>query len=366
MKQKIWIATGGTGGHVFPASAVAAELAKRGHRITISTDGRTMEMVKNNRPTRSGIVYIWAGGVGGKSKITAAISLFKIALSAIALTLRFMLFRPDKVVSFGGYASVPAILAARVWRVPVYLHEQNAAIGRANQFALRWVDVLMTSFPTVSGIRYSDTVSGNNNKNRKPKTVYTGLPVRKEFINPEYRIPNTEYRVLVTGGSLGAKILDDIVPKAIVTLPPALKKKLFIVHQTRPVAVAQLQKFYANAGIHANVLSFIHDMAAQMTAAKLVIGRSGASTVVELQTLGRPAIFVPLNINPDQAANAAAFAKTGGGFAVPQEKFTEKWLSKTIKELFVNPARLAKMADSARVPNNAVENIVNLITGKNK
>ncbi|MCL2018013.1 MAG: UDP-N-acetylglucosamine--N-acetylmuramyl-(pentapeptide) pyrophosphoryl-undecaprenol N-acetylglucosamine transferase [Alphaproteobacteria bacterium] len=346
--KNIWIATGGTGGHVFPAVAVAAELSRHGHRVTISTDGRVMDMVRKNKPPRAGIVYIWAGGVGGKSKFRAIISLFKIAITAALLTLRFMIFRPDKVVSFGGYASVPAILAARVWRVPVYLHEQNAVIGRANKFALRWIDVLMTSFPKVNDISKTNA-----------KIIYTGLPVRNEF-HPK-PISSDQPRILITGGSLGASVLDDIVPKSIVALPVALKKKLFIVHQTRPDAVRRLQKFYADAGIHANVLSFIHDMAEQMAKAQLVIGRSGASTVVELQTLGRPAILVPLNINPDQAANANAFASSGGGFAIPQEKFTVKWLSATVADLFGNPARLNKMADKAKVPNKAVENIVKLL-----
>jgi UDP-N-acetylglucosamine--N-acetylmuramyl-(pentapeptide) pyrophosphoryl-undecaprenol N-acetylglucosamine transferase len=124
--------------------------------------------------------------------------------------------------------------------------------------------------------------------------------------------------------------------------------------------VAKLQKFYLQNGIKANVLSFIHDMAAQMATASLVISRAGASTV---QTLGRPAVLVPLAVNPDQPANAEAFAKTGAGFAVSQDKFTVKWLSATVAELFSNPARLAKMAEKARTENNAVENIINVIKG---
>lgn len=349
--MKIWIATGGTGGHVFPALAVASELARRGHNITISADGRVMDMVRKNKPARAGIAFVWAGGVGGKSKLTQAAALFKIGVSAVALALRFMVLRPDRVVAFGGYAGVPAVLAARVWRIPTFLHEQNAAIGRANKFALRWVDVLMTSFPKVQG------VGGNT------KVVYTGLPVREDFTTNHSPLATNQPRILITGGSLGAQILDDVAPSAVAGLSPALKKKLFVVHQTRPESVARLQRFYAMHGVRANVLSFIHDMAGEMSAAQLVIGRAGASTVVELQTIGRPAILVPLNINPDQAANAAAFAGQGAGFAVAQDKFTEKWLSATIAELFGNKARLAKMAEKARVPNNAVENIAGLIIG---
>lgn len=346
--MKIWIATGGTGGHVYPALSVAECLAARGHRITISCDGRVRDMVRRGAPNGARMVHVWASGVGAKSRINQIWALTKIAVSAFALTLRFMFCRPDRVVAFGGYASVPAVFAAHVWRIPTFLHEQNAAIGRANKFAMRWVQTLMTSFPTVSGIPNSTT-----------RVVYTGLPVRRDFLAAAGApLPNAS-KLLITGGSLGAQILDDVVPTAIAAMK---NKKIFITHQTRPENVARLQKFYADNKIHANVLSFIHDMAGAIAGADLVIGRSGASTVVELQTIGRPAIFVPLGINPDQAANAASFAKNGGGFAIAQSQFTPKWLTATLTELFDNPSRLDKMAKKALVPNNAVDLIADEIT----
>lgn len=339
--MKIWIATGGTGGHVYPAMAVAQELVSRGCRVTISCDGRVREMVCKSRPRGARMAHVWASGVGAKSKLKQLYALFKIGVSALALTLRFMVFRPDRVVAFGGYASVPAVFAAHIWRVPTFLHEQNAAIGRANKFTMRWVKTLMTSFPEVSGIP-----SGSS-----ARVIYTGLPVRREILSVAGApLPGTG-RLLVTGGSLGATILDDVVPGSIVAMN---NKKIFVTHQTRPENVARLQKFYADNKIHANVLSFINDMAGAIAGADLVIGRSGASTVVELETIGRPAILVPLNINPDQAANAASFAKLGGGFAIEQSKFTQKWLTATLSELFDNPTRLNKMAQKSRVENNAV------------
>ena len=138
-------------------------------------------------------------------------------------------------------------------------------------------------------------------------------------------------------------------------------KKIFVTHQTRPENVEKLQRFYAEHNIRANVLSFIHDMSSAIAGADLIIGRSGASTVIELETIGRPAILVPLNINPDQAANAESFAKTGGGFAIEQSKFTSKWLTTTLSELFANPSRLEKMAKKARVENNAVTLIADAV-----
>ena len=347
--MKIWIATGGTGGHVFPAMAVATELASRGHKITVSCDGRTDKMVRDSVPKKSRVVHIWASGVGAKSKIKQMYALFKIGVSAIALILRFVLCRPERVVAFGGYASVPVVFAAHVWKIPTFLHEQNAAIGRANKFAMRWVETLMTSFPTVSGMPNA----------AKARVVYTGLPVRNDFLKAAgAKIPNKSH-LLVTGGSLGAQILDEVVPNAIAALK---NKKIFVTHQTRPENVEKLQRFYAENKIHANVLSFIRDMSSAIVDADLVIGRSGASTVIELETIGRAAILVPLNINPDQAANAASFAKLGGGFAIEQSKFTEKWLTATLTELFENPTRLEKMAKKSLVENLAAQKIADTVT----
>ena len=347
--MKIWIATGGTGGHVFPALAVATELARRGHKITISCDGRVKKMVSDGAPNGARRVHIWASGVGGKGHVKQIISLFKIGVSSLLLIMRFAFSRPNRLVAFGGYASVPAVFAAHVWGIPTYLHEQNGAIGRANRFTMRWVKTLMTSFKNVSGIPNNSNVH----------VVYTGLPVRHEFM--EYagaKLPHG-CKILVTGGSLGAQILDDVVPIAVRDMK---NKKIFITHQTRPENVAKLQKFYADNKIRANVLSFIRDMAGAIADSDLVIGRSGASTVIELTTIGRPAILVPLAINPDQAANAANFEKLGGGIAVPGDKFTTKWLTATLTELFENPSRLEKMAKKSLVPNHAVEMISDTVT----
>lgn len=347
--MKIWVATGGTGGHVFPALSVVTELVERGHKVTISCDGRVKKMVADGKPESAKVVRIWASGVGAKSRIKQLVSLFKIGVSAVYLILRFAFVRPQRVVAFGGYASVPAVFAAHVWKIPTFLHEQNAAIGRANKFALRWVKTLMTSFPKVDGLPEGTSA----------KVVYTGLPVRKDFLSVAGASLPDSPSLFVTGGSLGAQVLDDIVPAALISMK---NKKIFVTHQTRPENVSRLQKLYAENKIRANVLSFVHDMASTIAGSSLVIGRGGASTVVELETVGRGAILVPLGINPDQAANANSFAKLGGGFAVPQDKFTVKWLTATLTDLFDNPARLEKMAKKSLVENDAVINIVKEIT----
>jgi UDP-N-acetylglucosamine--N-acetylmuramyl-(pentapeptide) pyrophosphoryl-undecaprenol N-acetylglucosamine transferase len=294
------------------------------------------------------VCFVWASGVGAKSAARQIWALFKIGVSSLALTLRFMFLRPDRVVAFGGYASVPAVFAAHLWKIPTLLHEQNGAIGRANKFAMRWVGTLLTSFPNVNGVPAGQT----------PNVVFTGLPVRPEVAALAGSPLPLESKILVTGGSLGSGILDEVVPAAVNMMK---NKKIFITHQARPENVARLQKFYSDNKIRANVLSFVHDMAGVMVASDLIIGRCGASTVAELQTIGRPAIFVPLGINPDQAANAENFVTSGGGFSVPQEKFTAKWLAATLTDLFDNQPRLTKMAEKALAPNNAVNLIADRI-----
>ena len=348
--MKIWIATGGTGGHVFPALSVAEKLDKLGHKIIISSDNRTKNIISVNKPENSKLFIIWASGVGGKSIFFKIFSLFKIALSTVYLFFVFLILRPNRLVAFGGYSSVPAIFVAHLLKIPTLLHEQNAAIGRANKFALKWVKTLMTSFKNVKGLN-----------NKSVKVVYTGLPVREEILRLSNSPLKMNSKILVTGGSLGAKVLDDIVPIAIENIK---SKKVFITHQTRPENLDRLRKFYSKAKIKANIVSFINDMAHTIEESDIVISRGGASTVVELQTIGRPAIIVPLGINPDQLANAKSFEKTGGAIAIEQSKFTVKWLSSIISELLVNTNRLKKMAEKAYVKNNATELIVQQILKK--
>jgi len=341
-ESRIWIATGGTGGHIFPALAVADELILRGHRVIVSTDSRGKRLVGSEYRR----VVIWAGGVGAKNPLFQVWSLFKIFMSTVYLSLRFIFSRPDKIVAFGGYSGVPVLVAGRIFGIPTFLHEQNAAIGRANKFMLPFVKTLMTSFPIGRG-------------------VCTGLPVRKEFANRDSRFAiRSETRLLITGGSLGAAVLDDVLPRAVAGLKH--KKNLFVIHQTRPENVEKLRKIYAKIGVKNNVLSFIKDMADELAKASLVVSRAGASFVVELQTVGVPAILVPLGINPDQMANAREFAKNGGGIVIPQQDFNSDILIKILDGLLANPAKLEKMAAAAHVPNNAVNEIVGIITGGEK
>ncbi|MDR3208376.1 MAG: UDP-N-acetylglucosamine--N-acetylmuramyl-(pentapeptide) pyrophosphoryl-undecaprenol N-acetylglucosamine transferase [Rickettsiales bacterium] len=336
--KKFWIATGGTGGHIFPALAVADELIARGRKVIVSTDGRGKKYVRNYRRA-----FVWASGVGAKNPLFQFWSLLKIGVSTLALSVRFVFSRPDKIVAFGGYSSVPPLIAGWIWGIPTFMHEQNAAIGRANRFAMPFVKTLMTTFPIGAG-------------------VHVGLPVRQGFRRRDEPLSmNYGRRLLVTGGSLGARILDETCPAAIESLSEKIKKSLFVIHQTRPENVEKLRKAYAAGGVKNNVLSFIKDMAGELSAASLVISRAGAGTVVEMQTVGVPAVLVPLGINPDQLANAKQFAKNGGGIVIEQKDFAPELLGKTLEKLLSNPEKLQKMATLAHVPNNAVNNIIKVV-----
>ncbi len=352
-KTKIWLATGGTGGHIFPAMSVAHELKKHNVELIVSTDKRGRDLVKKSMPEKTELVTVWASGIMNKSIFSKIRALILIGLSTAALAIRFLFLRPKIIVAFGGYASIPVVLAGRVYKIPTLLHEQNAHVGRANYLSMRYCKLVMTSFKSVKNLRPG------------AKTAYTGLPVRNEF-NMASQYPynfekNGNINILVTGGSLGAKILLDTVPPAIATLPDSIKKRIRLTQQVSSEHINGLRKFYEKNDIRAALVPFINDMADQMAKSHLIIGRSGASTLVEIMTVGRPAILVPLMINPDQLANAKSFEKIGGGITIEQSKFTPKFLEKTLSDLFSNPTKMNNMAKRAKTENHAVENIVKQI-----
>jgi UDP-N-acetylglucosamine--N-acetylmuramyl-(pentapeptide) pyrophosphoryl-undecaprenol N-acetylglucosamine transferase len=327
-----------------------------GVELLITTDSRGYDLVAKTAPHGAQIIRVWASGVGNRGLFGKLFALSKLAISAITLIVKFISRRnrPDRIVAFGGYSSVPAVLAGRILGVPTFLHEQNAAAGRANALSARFATKILTSFPETSGLP------------KKARVEFTGLPTRPDFVptlmsSPGLTGGSRPLTLFITGGSLGAKILMDVVPMAVALIPSAIKKNLMVVQQVDEAHHHEVEKFYAVTGIKHRLAPFFKDMAQEMKDASLVIGRSGASTVVELMTIGRPAILVPLNINPDQAANARAFEKIGGGIVIEQKNFTPKHLSKLLTELFSNPARLEKMSLQALTPNSATENILHAI-----
>ena len=340
--QPIVIAAGGTGGHFFPAEALATELVARGHRIALMTDARSAGLQSAVFAGREQFVISGAGIAGrGVFRATRA----TLALSAGVLQARRILRQLDAaaVVGFGGYPSVAPVLATRLlWRRPaVLLHEQNAVLGRANRFLASRADALALSFVATQHLRASANAR------------VTGNPVRPAIAalaRAGYVAPAEKIHLLVLGGSLGARVFSDVVPDALRALPPALRQRIVVVQQCRPEDLDRVRAHYADSGIAAELSAFFPEVAGRLVAAHLVIARAGASTVAELAVAGRPSILVPLPgaIDDHQSANARALAEAGGAWVIAQPDFSPAALAKRLEELLVDGPVLARAAVGAR------------------
>ncbi len=246
--------------------------------------------------------------------------------------------RPAVVIGFGGYAALPPILAANLTRVPTVLHEQNAVLGRANRLLLPGADRIALSF------RATRHVEGAV---QQGLAVWTGNPVRlafRRFAARRYDAKSlsedasgeSELRLLILGGSQGARLFGDIVPEALDGLPEAIRRRLRICHQVRNEQLLQVRRFYKRRGIHAETRQFFSDMAQRMSWAHLVVCRAGAATLAELATVGRPAILIPFRhaIDDHQRENALRFVHAGAGWMLPEESLSVKVLSQKIANLF--------------------------------
>jgi UDP-N-acetylglucosamine--N-acetylmuramyl-(pentapeptide) pyrophosphoryl-undecaprenol N-acetylglucosamine transferase len=339
--RPIVIAAGGTGGHFFPAEALAAELLARGHRVALMTDARSGGLASPVFSACERFVLSGAGiaGRGAKRAAAAAMSLAAGTWQARAILARL---DADALIGFGGYPSVAPVLAARLLRrrPRLLLHEQNAVLGRANRALSRSADWLALSFAATARVP------------RGIATEVTGNPVRPAIAaiaDTAYAPPRKDIRVLVLGGSLGARVFSDVVPDALAALPAALRARLRVTQQCRAEDIARVRAAYDAAEISADLAPFFTDVAALFAAAHLVIGRAGASTVAELATVGRPAILVPLPsaIDDHQTANARALAEAGGAWLLPQPGFTPAALAARLETLLADTDQLANAAARA-------------------
>ncbi len=335
------LAAGGTGGHLIPAFALAAELHSRGHHVALITDERGAMLPGKPKFLPA---HVLPAGRFGKNPL-GWIAGVRAVLEGRSMALRlFESFEPSAIVGFGGYPALPALLAAISARLPSVVHEQNAVLGRVNRLLAGRVDAIATSYEAVDRLKPKFA----------SKVHLTGNPVRAEVLAlREQDFPafteESLLRILVTGGSQGARVLSEVVPDGLAMLPPALRQRLQVTQQCRPEDLEAVRKRYAEHDIPAELGTYFEDMHERLADAHLFIGRAGASTIAELTAVGRPAILVPLPIATDdhQAVNTREMVKAGGARMIRQEAFQPKELAKQIQAMAMNPQSLANAAHCA-------------------
>jgi UDP-N-acetylglucosamine--N-acetylmuramyl-(pentapeptide) pyrophosphoryl-undecaprenol N-acetylglucosamine transferase len=331
----IVLSAGGTGGHLFPAQALAGELVRRGRDIVVMTDARFANYATQFPSARIETVP--------SSPFNAVTAPFKIAAGIAIAFAKLLRLKPAAVIGFGGYPAVPVMMAANLAGLATGIIEQNAVVGRANRLVMNKVKLVAAAFP-IARFAPSDP----------SKVVLTGNPLRPEveaLWGAPYAAPEAggPLRLLVFGGSQGARALSEIVPAALTRLPRETKVRLRIVQQCRPEDLEEVRGIYSRAEIAAELRPFFSDLPHRMADAHLVIGRSGAGTVAELMAIGRPAILVPLPgaLDDNQTPNADILAKAEAGIRVAQSALTPDSLAQMLNKLFANPVALARMAAKA-------------------
>jgi UDP-N-acetylglucosamine--N-acetylmuramyl-(pentapeptide) pyrophosphoryl-undecaprenol N-acetylglucosamine transferase len=333
------IAAGGTGGHMFPAQALAEVMLRKGWRVKLSTDSRGARYT-GGFPHSVEIEQI-ASATFARGGIFAKLAVIpRIAGGVIGTVFKMLGDKPDIVVGFGGYPSIPALAAATLLRRPRMIHEQNGVLGRVNQiFAKRVNAIACGTWPT----ELPDGIEGH----------HTGNPVRAtvlERTGAGYIEPGDyPMSVLVMGGSQGARILSDVVPPAIAALPLDILKNLRVSHQARDEDGQRVADYYAEQGINADVQPFFHDVPNRMSEAQLVISRAGASSVADISVIGRPSILVPFAAATadHQSANARGLVSAGGAILMSESAFNVESLTQQLELVFSNPDGATQMARAA-------------------
>ena len=352
----IALAAGGTGGHMFPAEALARALVARGLKVAMVTDSRGGAFGGSDLDIEIFRVRAATVGAGLIGKLRTALA---IAIGFIQARGVLKRLKPAALVGFGGYASAPTVLAASTRRVPVMLHEQNAFLGRANRLLAKRASAIAVAFPSIGGVEDAG----------KDKLVRTGNPVRPGIVDradTPYKPPESgPIRILVLGGSQGAKALSELVPGALAKLPDALRSRLVVTQQCRADDLQTARTVYEETRIVHQLDTFFQDVPKLMAEAHLAICRSGASTLAELTAIGRPAILIPYPFAADdhQTANAAALEAAGGGWLMPQSALTVETLSERVASLLDDPKTLAAAAAAAKTfgTTKAAENLADAV-----
>ena len=342
-ETRVLLAAGGTGGHLFPAEALSHALRARGAIVELVTDERARSYA-DTFPADA-IHAVPSATPNSPSLLAKAMAILALGRGVVAARALIGRIRPSVVVGFGGYPTVPPVVAASALKVPAIIHEQNAVIGRANRFLSGRAQVIATGFAEVGGLSEAT----------RAKCVQVGNPVRPAVIAAAATpwaapAPDGPLNLLVFGGSQGARVMADIAPAALALLPPEQRARLHVVQQARGEDEARVREAYAGLGLAHEVAPFFKDLPRRMAAAHLVISRSGASTVAELSVIGRPSILVPLpgSLDQDQAANARSLAGIGAAELVMQPDFTPEGLAALIAAALDEPSRLEAQARAAK------------------
>ncbi|MCQ2913792.1 MAG: undecaprenyldiphospho-muramoylpentapeptide beta-N-acetylglucosaminyltransferase [Alphaproteobacteria bacterium] len=339
MSKTFILTAGGSGGHVFPAQALAQELINRGHKVVFITDKRGTSfsgMFPNSQEYR-----IHAGAYANLSKIRKLKALFNMGIGILQAIKLINKIKPAAVVGFGGYASFPTAFAAGLLHTPLILHEQNSVLGGANRVLARGAKLVATTFPEVARIPAN------------LKTKWTGVPVRPQILELnkiEYKAPHNKLNILIFGGSQGATIFSKVIPQAFELIPESEKSKLTITQQARQADLAELNNYYDRINLKVETGSFFTDMAERLQVADIVICRAGASTIAELTTAGKPAIIVPILHSPDlhQLHNAEYMGKNDACWLIEEPDFTPEKLQELILSLLNDPSQLKEKSDNAK------------------
>lgn len=340
---RILLAAGGTGGHMFPAGALAERLKEAGYEVHLATDKRGMAYVSNLPPMdlhQIPAATIYGGGVLGLPK--GLLMLTASLLMSFFLVLRL---RPKVIIGFGGYPSAAPVIIGLLLGCKVLVHEQNAVLGRVNKLASQLGSYIATSYQTTANLP----------KKKGAKTRRTGNPLRPAVLKASeggYRYLSAEraFELLVFGGSQGASFFAEIVPQALALLPKAKRDRLRVVHQVRRDDMRAALTAYGDEGIYSEIRDFFTDLPQRMRRAHLMISRGGASTVAEMTALGVPTIFVPLpgSLDQDQANNVRGLKRAGCAEVVMQKDFTAEKLAALIEKLMDDKKRLHTMSEKAR------------------
>lgn len=339
----VLLTAGGTGGHLFPAEALANALKASGARVALATDKRA-NAYAGSFPADE-IVEIPSATPSGRSPYQMAKAVLLLAKGTLAALRTIQRMRPAAVVGFGGYPTVPPVLAASLLRVPTVIHEANGVMGRANWLLAHRASVIATGFDDPRGVPAK----------APGKVIRTGNPIRPAVLEASKQpypalSEHGKLHLLVVGGSQGARVMSDVVPPAIEMLPPEIRARISVCQQARGEDLDRVRTHYARLGVEYEAEPFFKDLPQRLAQAHLVVSRSGASTVAELAAIGRPSILVPLPgaLDQDQAANAKTLGDAGAAIVLPQVEFTPERLAGEIRSFLERPERLTQAAAAAR------------------